>query len=99
MTCYFQLMNIIMRLNAESSSRPLTPSPLREGGGGVAKHTKVVCSKLSAASVLGGEAGISNRSSFAFSEQKVISAPPPLLRGGEGVWGREGTFGFKPQRG
>ena len=38
-----------MRLNAESSSRPLTPSPpLFEGGGGVAKRTKAVCSKLSA---------------------------------------------------
>ena len=27
-----------LRLNAESSSRPLTPSPLKEGGGGVAKY-------------------------------------------------------------
>ena len=31
-----------MRLNAESSSRPLTPSPLCEGGGGVAKRTSVI---------------------------------------------------------
>ena len=31
-----------MRLDAESSSRPLTPSPLEEGGGGVAKHTSIV---------------------------------------------------------
>ena len=27
------------------------------------------------------------------SQSKVISAPPPLLKGGEGVRGREGTFG------
>ena len=29
-------MKVIMRLNAVSSSRPLTPSPLFEGGGGAA---------------------------------------------------------------
>ena len=27
-------MQVILRLNAESSSRPRTPSPLLEGGGG-----------------------------------------------------------------
>ena len=32
------------------------------------------------------------------SESKVISTPPPLLKGGEGVRGRDGTLGFKPQR-
>ena len=48
-------MNIIMRLEAESSSRPLTPSPLYEGGGGVAKHTKAVCSKLSPSEREAGE--------------------------------------------
>ena len=32
------------RLNAESSSRPLTPSPLFEGGGGAATHTTIICS-------------------------------------------------------
>ena len=31
-----------LRLKAESTSRPLTPSPLKEGGGGVAKHTSIV---------------------------------------------------------
>ena len=25
--------------------------------------------------------------------------PPPLLKGGEGVRGRDGTLGFKPQKG
>ena len=46
-------MKVIMRLNAESSSRPLTLDvhwtslhPLCEGGGRVAKRTKAVCSKL-----------------------------------------------------
>ena len=29
-----RLMQVILRLNAESSSRPRTPSPLLEGGGG-----------------------------------------------------------------
>ena len=33
-------MIVIMRLDAESSSRPLTPSPLKEGGGGVEIHCK-----------------------------------------------------------
>ena len=36
-----------MRLNAEYSSRPRTPSPLCEGGGGVAKHTKTFSYPLS----------------------------------------------------
>ena len=66
MTYYFRLTNAIVRLNAESSSRPLTPSPLFEGGGGAAKHTQAVCSKLSAAMRWGREAGSSNRTSFAF---------------------------------
>ena len=38
-------MKVIMRLYAESSSRPLTPSPLREGGGGAAKRTSVMFSE------------------------------------------------------
>ena len=40
------------------------------------------------------------------SESKVISAPPPLLKGGVKrfrvdieVGGRDGTLGFKPQKG
>ncbi|MGM9810061.1 MAG: hypothetical protein ACI30J_04240 [Paludibacteraceae bacterium] len=32
------------------------------------------------------------------SNTKVTLTPPPLLKGGEGVRGREGTLGFKPQR-
>ena len=55
---YFQLTKVIVRLNAESSSRPLTPSPLYEGGGGVAKHTKAVCFKLSAAMRRGVNRGV-----------------------------------------
>ena len=62
----------MLRLDADSFSRPLTPSPLREGGGGAAKRTSVM-----------------------FSETKVILTPPPLLKGGEGVRGREGTLGRK----
>ena len=31
-----------------------------------------------------------------FSEAKVALAPPPLLEGGEGARGRDGTHGFKP---
>ena len=35
---------------------------------------------------------------LAFSESKVTSVPPPLLQRGEGVRGRDGTLGFKPQK-
>ena len=35
-------MQLTLRLNAESSSRPLTPSPLFEGGGGAAQHTIII---------------------------------------------------------
>ena len=73
-------MKVIMRLNAESSSRPLTPSPLCEGGG---EWQSVPLLYLR----------VTKRTSVMFSESKVISAPPPLLKGGEGVRGREGTLG------
>ena len=34
-------LKVIVRPEAESSSRPLTPSPLLEGGGGVAKYNLI----------------------------------------------------------
>ena len=74
-------MKVIMRLNAESSSRPLTPSPLCEGGGGVAKRTSVISQSYKA------------YLRYVFRVEGN-SAPPPLLKGGEGVRGRDGTFGI-----
>ena len=67
-------MKVIMRLNAESSSRPLTPSPLCEGGGGVAKRTSVISQSYKA------------YLRYVFRVEGNL-APPPLLKEGRGYGG------------
>ena len=45
-----------------------------------------------------GGAAVRDSTSIALSESKAALAPPPLLKGGEGVWGRDGTLGTQPQK-
>ena len=63
-----------LRLNAESSSRPRTPSPPQRGRRGSCKAYLHYVSEL-------------QPHLHYVSESKVALAPPPLLKGGEGAGG------------